>query len=294
MWNELVVPVFTNILLFIYNLIGGNLGVAILLFTLLVRVLTHPLMVSQIKGAQTMQKLQTDPRFKEIQEKYKDDREKLAAEQTRLMQEMGVNPLSSCLPTLIQLPIMIAFYQGMTAALASTPLQLFDLTRHLYPWLLRIESLIPLNSRFLWIADLGQPERLHLSFLPFPIPVLTILVVVTTYLQSKLMAPPTSSSNPRDPSAMTANMMNLYMPLLMGWFAYSLSAGLAVYFVFTNLIGIAQYALLGRLNWSNLMPKKKEAGNSPSVEATQKKAETTSSKPDKRPGKPSKSGRSGK
>lgn len=255
MWNDFIVPIFTNVLLYIYQLVGGNLGIAIILFTILVRLLTHPLMVSQIRSTTNMQKLQSDPRFKEIKEKYKDDKEKLAAEQMKLSQELKINPLASCLPTFIQLPIMIAFYQGMTAALATSPIQLFDLTRHVYPWLLQVEKLIPLNAKFLWM-DLGQPERLNLPFLSFGIPVLTILVVISTYAQSKLMAPPTT--DPKDPSAQTANIMNIYMPLLMGWFAYTLSAGLALYFVFSNLIGIAQYALLGRLNWSNLLPKKKD------------------------------------
>lgn len=284
MWNEIIVPVFTNVLLYIYQLVGGNLGIAILLFTLLVRLLTHPLMVSQIRGTQAMQSLQSDPRYKEIQEKYKDDREKLSAEQMKLTKELGVNPLSSCLPTFIQLPIMIAFYQGMTAALASTPIQLFDLTRHLYPWLLKVEALIPLNSRFLWM-DLGQPERLNLPFLSFGIPVLTILVVITTFLQSKLMAPP--NADPKDPSAQTANIMNIYMPILMGWFAYTLSGGLALYFVVSNLLGIAQYAMLGRLNWSNLLPKGKPVGG-------QKPASKSGDQPRKSVSKSGKSGKSGK
>ncbi len=291
MWNELIVPVFTNVLLYIYSLVG-NLGIAILLFTLVVRLATHPLMVSQIRSTQKMQELQSDPRFVEIKEKYKNDKDKLAAEQMRLTQELKINPLSSCLPTIIQLPIMIAFYQGMTAALANTPIQLFDLTRHVYPWLLKVEELIPLSARFLWM-DLGQPERLKIPGLSFGIPVLTVLVVITTYLQSKLMAP--ANADPKDPSAQTANIMNIYMPLLMGWFAYTLSAGLALYFVFSNLIGIAQYALLGRLNWSNLKPKSKtKAGEKPTVGATKTTIKKIAPSNNKTTIKSGKSGKSGK
>ncbi len=103
--------------------------------------------------------------------------------------------------------------------------------------------------------NLGQPERLNLPFLSFGIPILAIVVVVTTYLQSKLMQPPTTT--PGDQGAMMGNMMNIYMPFLMGYLAYTLASGLSLYFVISNLVGILQYALLGRLNWKNLLPKKK-------------------------------------
>jgi YidC/Oxa1 family membrane protein insertase len=105
--------------------------------------------------------------------------------------------------------------------------------------------------------DLGQPERLNLPFLPFGIPILAIIVVVTTYVQSKLMTPP--STSPNDQSSQMMNMMNLYMPFLMGYLALTLASGLALYFVASNLIGILQYALLGKLNWSNLLPSRKPA-----------------------------------
>jgi YidC/Oxa1 family membrane protein insertase len=92
--------------------------------------------------------------------------------------------------------------------------------------------------------DLSQPERL-VAF-GVGIPVLTILVVATTYLQQKLMAMPTSGSG--DQSAQMTKMMNLYMPFLMGWIAYTLNAGLALYFVVTNVVGIIQYGAMGKLN----------------------------------------------
>jgi YidC/Oxa1 family membrane protein insertase len=78
---------------------------------------------------------------------------------------------------------------------------------------------------------------------------MTIIVVATTWLQSKLMTP---AANPGDQGAQMGKMMNLYMPILMGWIAYSLASGLALYFIVSNLLGIAQYALMGRANWNNL------------------------------------------
>ncbi len=86
----------TNILLTIYGVVG-NFGIAIILFTILIRLATHPLMVKQIKSSQKMQELNNSKQFKEMQEKYKGNKEKLSQEQMKLYQEMGYNPLSGCL-----------------------------------------------------------------------------------------------------------------------------------------------------------------------------------------------------
>ena len=175
MWDTLIIIPFTNALLFIYTVVGQNFGVAIILFTLLIRIVTHPLMVSQIKGGQAMQELQSNPRYKEIQEKYKGDKEKLAQEQAALLKELGVNPFGSCLPLLIQFPLIIGLYQSLYKAMANTPLDLFTMTRHLYPFL-DITRILPINNQFLWM-DLSQPERLVLNFLPFGIPIMAIVVI---------------------------------------------------------------------------------------------------------------------
>mgnify|MGYP000577916250 CR=1 FL=1 len=252
MWDALIIAPFTNILLFIYNVTGQNFGIAIILFTILIRVLTHPLMVQQMKGTAGMQQLQSDPEWKEAQEKYKNDREKLAQEQMRIYKKLGINPFGSCLPMLIQFPIIIGLYQAIIQSMANTPLDLLKMVRHIYPWLMDATKVIPLNNTFLWM-DLGQPERLNLPFLPFGIPVLAIIVMVTTYLQSKLMTPP--SANPKDQTAQMTGMMNLYMPFFMGYLALTFASGLSLYFVVSNVIGILQYALLGKANWSSLLPK---------------------------------------
>ncbi len=255
MWDAFI-GFFINTLLFIYQLVG-NFGVAIILFTILIRLVTHPLTVQQLKGSAAMQELQKDKRWQEIQTKYKNDKEKLAQEQMKLYQELGINPMASCLPTLIQLPIIIGLYQAVIKALASTPLELLNLTRHVYPSLLNVASIIPLDNRFLWM-DLARPDWLRLDFLPFGIPVLAIVVTITTYLQSKLMSPP--STGPKDQTAMMTGMMNLYMPFLMGYLALTFASGLSLYFFVSNVIGILQYALLGKVNWKNLFPARKLVG----------------------------------
>jgi YidC/Oxa1 family membrane protein insertase len=252
MWNTLIIEPMVNALLFIYSLVG-NFGIAIILFTILIRLITHPLTASQVKSTAKMTELQKSKKWQEMQKKYKDDKTKLSQEQMALYKELGINPMGSCLPMLIQFPIIIGLYQSVTRAMAASPFQLLDLSKLIYPFI-NASELIPLKSQFLWM-NMGQPERLNIFGVA--IPVLTILVVITTFLQSKLMTPP--PANPGDQAAQMSKMMNLYMPLLMGYFAYTLASGLALYFVVGNLVGIAQYAILGKLNWRNLLPKKKAA-----------------------------------
>jgi YidC/Oxa1 family membrane protein insertase len=251
MWDTLIINPMINTLLWIYSVVG-DFGLAIILFTILIRMITYPLTAQQLKSAQAMQNMQKSKKFQEMQKKYKDNKEKLAQEQMNLYKEMGVNPLGSCLPLIIQFPIIIGLYQGIIRALAVTPIQLLDLSKHIYPFI-NVSELIPLNSQFLWM-NLSQPERLEIF--GFGVPVLTILVVISTYLQSKLMTP--TAASPGDQGAQMSKMMNLYMPLFMGYIAYTLASGLALYFVASNVVGILQYAALGRLNWRNILPAKKE------------------------------------
>ncbi|HNB52371.1 MAG TPA: YidC/Oxa1 family membrane protein insertase [Anaerolineales bacterium] len=271
MWNTLIVDPMTNALLFIYSILGQNFGLAIILFTLLVRLLTYPLTARQTKSMLALQELQKSEKWQDIQKKYKEDKEKLAQEQMKLYQEAGVNPFGSCLPTLIQFPIIIGLYQSISAALSTTPLQLVALSQRIYPFFPNISTLVPLKSHFLWM-DLSQPERLYLPFLPnFGIPLLAVLVVITSYFQTKLMTPTTATD---EQSAQMGKMMNLYMPFFMGWIAYSYNAGLAVYFVTSNISTIIQYAIQGKIDLRNLF----SFGNKPAE--TSKKlpasAQTTS------------------
>jgi YidC/Oxa1 family membrane protein insertase len=264
-WDQFILNPFTNVLLGIYNFLGhgtNTFGLAIILFTILIRAVTWPLTGQQLKGAKAMQDLQNDKEWQDIQKKYAKDREKLAQEQMRIYKDRGINPFASCLPTLIQFPIIIGLYQSIIRALAASPLSLLQLARSVYPFL-NIAVLIPLNSKFLWM-DLGRPEGIPfpagftLSFLPYGFPTLAIIVALTTYLQTKLTMPP--STNPNDQTAAMNGMMSIYMPLFLGWLVLNYASGLAVYFVTSNVLGIVQYAMMGRVNWRNLLPG---AGNKP-------------------------------
>jgi YidC/Oxa1 family membrane protein insertase len=244
---DLFISIFVNVLIWIYDVVGNNFGLAIILFTILIRIVTWPLNAQQMKGAAAMQSLQNDKDWQAIQKKYAKDKEKLAQEQMRVYKEKGINPFGSCLPTLIQFPIIIALYQSIIRALASTPLDLLKLSRSIS--LPNVSDLIPLNSKFLWM-DLGRPESV--AIFGFALPTLALIVAITTYIQAKLTMP--TSATPGDQGAAMSNMMSIYMPLLLGYFAITFASGLSVYFITSNILGIVQYALQGKANWRNLIP----------------------------------------
>jgi YidC/Oxa1 family membrane protein insertase len=244
-WNA-VVALLVNAMIFIYGLVGQNFGIALILFTILIRVITWPLNAQQMKGAAAMQAFQNDKEWQDIQKKYAKDKEKLAQEQMRLYRERGINPFGSCLPTLIQFPILFALIPAITYSIGSSPLSLLKLARFMYPFQ-DVASLIPLNSKFLWM-DLGLPERT--IALGVAIPVLALIVALTTYVQTKL----TTSTGTNDRAAATTRMMSLYMPVMLFMFSINYASGLAVYFITSNILAIVQYAMMGKVNWRNLLP----------------------------------------
>lgn len=223
MWDVLIVRPILNMLLLLYKYLGNETIIAVTLVTLVLRLLVTPLMLKQQQAARKQQELR--PKIMEIQKKYKDDPQKLMEEQRKL----GMNPLGGCLPSLVQLPLMIGLYQAIIRALASTPLQLLELPRDIYRWIPSFSSLIPLKSQFLWL-DLAVPD---------PLFILPILVVITSWFNQKLITPPALDAQAE---AMNKQMM-LMMPLMMGFFSLQYASGLAIYFLITNLIGILQYYL---------------------------------------------------
>ena len=150
---------------------------------------------------------------------------------------------------------------------------MLELTKRVIPSWIKISEVFPINPNFLWM-NLGMPERLYIG--NFGLPVLAILVVLTTVLQTKLTQPPTPQGEGGGSAAMMTGMMNIYMPLLMGFMAYSLASGLALYFLVSNIFTIVQYAALGTLHPENLKfwEKKKPA---PKQAVTAKRRSTSAS-----------------
>lgn len=228
LWN-LLLQVMVNSLLFLYNVLGHNFALSITVFTVLVRLLTLPFTLPAQRTAKVQQEIQ--PELENIRKKYAKDKEKQTQETVKLYKEKGINPMMGCLPMLLQLPIMFAFYQSIVKALANTPLQMVSLGQFASA---SLSQLVPLGSRFLWL-DLGYPDTTY---------VLPILVVATTWLQQKMAAPPSSNDSQ---AASMSQSMQITMPLMFGFITMSLASGLAVYFVISNLVGIAtQYFISGK------------------------------------------------
>ena len=256
-WSTFL-AVFGNILLWIYSLLAsvpGAFGWAIILFTVLIRLATWPLNAKQMQSMKALQDLQSSKEWKAMQKKYEKEPEKKQTEQLRLQNEAGISPFGGCLPLLIQMPILIAVYQSVSRALALTPLSLLQLTHTINTSFLDASRIIPLKSTFLWF-DLGRPEGIPLPFeiswLPYGFPLLAIIVGLTTYVQTKLTTP--NNPDPNDQTAAMSRSMSLTMPLMLGFFALSFPSGVAIYILTGNLIAIFQSALMGRVNWRNLLP----------------------------------------
>jgi YidC/Oxa1 family membrane protein insertase len=231
-----------NALFWLYSVLGGQFWLAIVIFTVVIRVLMTPLMLPQQRSAKKMQELQ--PRLKEIQKKYGKDREKLAQEQMKLYREAGVNPMGGCLPMLVQFPIWIGLYQSIIQALGHQPLQLLSLSQNLYPIFENLWAEVPLNRFFLGMDLSLTPQQL--GGLTFALPV---LVAFTSWLQTKMTTPATAGG---DGQAASMNQsMTLMMPLMFGFFSLNFATGLSFYFVISNIIGIVTQGFIS--GWSGLM-----------------------------------------
>jgi YidC/Oxa1 family membrane protein insertase len=244
-WGEFI-SIMIKVLLLIYDFIGRDFGWAIIIFTVLIRLVTYPLNARQMKSSKAMQELQNSKKWADIQKKYKNDREMLAQKQMEIYREMGISPFGSCLPLLIQFPIIIGLYQSIIRTLAVTPIQLLNLSKHISNG----SGLIPIDSSFLWM-ELSEPEKLQMFGVA--VPVLAIFVVITSYIQTKMVTPPGGTADSGQ-GAQMSQAMTLYMPFFMGYLALTFASGLALYFIATNLATIAQYIIMGQANFKNILP----------------------------------------
>jgi YidC/Oxa1 family membrane protein insertase len=240
MWDLLIINPITNALLWLYDILGNNFILSLTVFTVFTRILMLPLNLRQQRSMVKTQEMQ--PQIKAIQQKYKDNPQKMQEE----FQRIGYNPaesLSGCLPMLATMPILFGLFQVLRLVLGSTPQTLFELTQRVYPGI-DLTNLLPIESNFLWM-NLGQPDPLY---------ILPILVFVTMFVQTKFTSPSTakkgddkSQGNKKggkeeqaDPTAAMTQSMQYTMPIMFGFFSLSFQAGLSIYFVLSNLIGIAQ------------------------------------------------------
>ena len=241
MWSTLT-DLVAQLLRLLYG-ITHNYGFAIIVLTIIIRVVLYPLMQKQMVSMREMQKIQ--PLMKAIQSKYKNDKERLNKELMALYKVHKVNPMSGCLPLLIQMPILILLFQTLR----------------------KFEYLDPsgnISGGFLWIANqvevmveniptivagLAAPEQLiHLPgngiFNIQALGIMPFLIGGSMWYQQKMT---TAGSGASGGSAeQTQKMMTIMMPLMIGFMSFSLPSGLTLYWLTSTLLGIGQQYLINK------------------------------------------------
>lgn len=201
-WSKYIVYPLSWLITTTADLLGNSYGLGIVIVTILIRLAILPLMIKQTKSSKAMQALQ--PEMQKLREKYssKDAKtqQQLQQEMMQLFQKHGVNPLAGCFPLLIQMPILIGFYQAI----------------------IRTEEIA--THTFLWF-DLGKPDPLFL---------LPIIAGLTTFLQQKMMMAGMEGQNPQ------MQMMLYIMPVMILIFAINFPAALSLYWVVGNIFMIVQ------------------------------------------------------
>lgn len=191
-----------------------NYGVAIILVTILVRIVTAPIMSRQMRSTERMRELQ--PKIKELQEKHADDRQKQSEEMMKLYKQMGVNPLGGCLPMLLQFPVFIGLFYALRSSI--------DLRQ------------APFVG---WIDDLSAPESLFMiPGIDIPVRVLPLVMGASMIVQQRV--------TPMTLDPAQARMMTTVMPVMMTVLFYQFPSGLVLYWMVSNLLGIGHQFWIGR------------------------------------------------
>ena len=227
-----------NLMLLLYTYLGQSTVLALAVLTLLINLAMLPLTLQQQRSARKMQEFQ--PEIEKLQKKYAKDKERLSQEQMKLYKEAGINPMGGCLPLLIQMPIWFGLIGAIRYSIPSTPLELFQFAPHIYKWLPGIVGIVPLQSTFLGM-DLGAPPSTA-QWWSYSLP---ILVFVTSWLQQKLLTPPTTGDS-QSQAAMMNQQMQIMMPLMFMFFTLQYATGLSIYFVLSSVVRIVQYYFVQR------------------------------------------------
>ena len=212
---QALVDFVVHILNAIYGVVG-NYGIAIIIVTVLMRIIIFPLTLKQEKSMKKMRELQ--PELEKIKEKYKDNPQEYQQKTAELYRESGVNPLGGCLPLLIQMPVFVALYWAFSG------------------------NAIPADAKFLWFT-LKQPDRLFMIG-NFAFNLLPILNVGVTYIQQKIM---TSATSGQESSQQMQTMLYM-MPLMMLFIFYKMPAGVTLYYLVSGALSLVQqyFILKGR------------------------------------------------
>lgn len=234
----------------------GAYGVAIIVITLIIRALLAPLLQFQLVTSRRamVEQRKLAPQVAELRKKYKKDPQRLNTETMKLYQEHGINPLGQfvgCLPMVLQMPVLIALYYAFTG---------FSHSAHV-------------AQHFLFVPNLNQNPGAHPLFNGIPIPsdpvylIFPLLAALTTFVQSKMMQMP-PPPNPTEQELQTMQMqrtMVMISPLMIGFFALNVPAGLGLYWFVGNVVSIIQQSFV--VGWGGLFGKGKVPPGAGGVES---------------------------
>lgn len=208
---QVLVDFMRTLLTYCYNLTEAlgfpSYGIAIIIMTIGIKAILAPLTAKQVKSMKGMQKLQ--PKMKEIQNKYRNDPQRAQQEIAKMYKELGVNPLSGCLPLLVQMPFLIAIFYALQG----------------YPY-------DPAYESFLWLPSLGEADHLY---------ILPVLSALSTFVMSKQTAQDATGAG-----AGQQKIMQIFMPLFIGYISLNFPSGLVIYWVVSNIFQMIQQFFIYR------------------------------------------------
>ncbi len=249
-------PIINLLLAFYVGLsslhIPGAFGWSIIALTIFIRLLLHPLTVTQLRSAKKMAELK--PHLDRLGSKHKNDKTRLQQEQMRLYKEAGVNPAAGCLPLLIQLPVLIALYNVFFKFLGSNGGGEFvgNINKIAYFPFLQVSSL---DLSFLGMDLTTKPSQWQsIGAALLLTPVITALL---QFIQAKIMAPAADKPQAKkgegeDMAQAMQTQMTFFMPLMIGYFSYSFPLGLSLYWNTFTIFAIIQQVIIG--GWGGMKP----------------------------------------
>ena len=253
----LVQPLANGLMLF-YRILGQNLGVAILGFSLFLIFILRPLTKPYLNSMKKIKEL--EPEVSKLKKKYLGDKMGFSKAQADLYKERKINPAAGCLPYLLQFAVLIALFNVFTTALAGDGNAMVKVNRLLYP-ALRFDQNQVLNTKFLYL-DVSKPDTFNLPGIPFGLPGLfLILATIAQFLSVKITTPYISveqkvaKSTKSDTDDMQVSMqksMIYTLPLMTLFFGLSFPSGLALYWLVFSIVSVWQQVSMS--GWGSLTP----------------------------------------
>lgn len=258
LWNALLFAPLLNALILLYRFFG-NLGVSIILLTIILRLLMTPLVIPSLKITKKLQEIA--PELEKLKAQYKDDKQGFVIAQAQLYKEHGANPASGCLPQIVQLLVLIALFSAFNTILRPNG---ESVIKHLNTYMYSFNQLpadTKISNSFLYL-DLSKPDIFRLPNIPFPLPgIFLLLSAVFQFLSSKMLTPiidkekqlAKQTEKKSDDTMVEVQQQMLYLfPLMTLLIGYQFPSGLVIYWLIFSLASVVQQYFIS--GWGGLQP----------------------------------------